>query len=75
MFKGIEKRLTNELKNFIPNDVEFNVDAPEGRRFGAWVGGSMISSIESFTDALLSKEYYEENGFSLSVDKIEKIFQ
>jgi actin-related protein len=34
------------------------------RRFGSWIGGSILASLGSFQQMWISKQEYEENGKS-----------
>lgn len=39
------------------------------RRFGAWTGGSILSSLGSFQQMWVSKQEYDEGGKTLAVSK------
>ena len=72
MFKGLPERLTKEIKILAPKSMEEEVKviaSPE-RKNWACMGGKILSSISSFKDALVTRDNYEENGFSI----IEKKF-
>jgi actin-related protein len=49
---------TNEMGNF---NISFN---PE-RQFSAWIGGSLISSLENFQYMWVTKEEFDDNGKTL----------
>ncbi|KAI4491242.1 hypothetical protein M0802_010338 [Mischocyttarus mexicanus] len=39
-----------------------SANSPSERRFGAWIGGSILSSLGSFQQMWLSRQEYEESG-------------
>ena len=40
------------------------ITAFQERRFGSWIGGSILASLGSFQQMWISKHEYEENGKS-----------
>ncbi len=61
MFKGFEYRLSTELST-LDASMEFKVIAPPERKYSAWIGGSILSSLSTFDSVWITKEDYEENG-------------
>jgi actin beta/gamma 1 len=61
MFDGYAERLGRELKEKM-GDVPFQIVAPLGRKISAWVGGSIIASVDTFEELWISKKEYEEVG-------------
>ncbi len=61
MLRNFSTRLENELKKGAPNEVKVNVTAPQERKFSVWIGGSILSSLSTFSRNWVSKEEYEEN--------------
>ena len=41
------------------------VTAPEQRKISAWIGGSILSSLDSFKNMWITKEEYDEEGPSI----------
>ena len=72
MFNGLPERLTKEIKKLAPESMEEEVKVIESieRKNWACMGGMILSSISTFKDALVTRDDYEENGFSI----IEKKF-
>ena len=62
MFPGFAERLTNELAALTPSFFKIKVVASPERRYSAWVGGSILSSISTFQSMWMSKAQYEESG-------------
>ena len=67
MFKGLAERLTKEIKAIVPDSLqeEVNVINLPQRKFFAWVGGAILSSISKFKDLVITKQMYEESGSSI----------
>jgi len=64
LFPGLKDRLIKEM-NKLSNDeykTAININAPLDRAFGAWIGASMISANNNWTDMWISKEEYTEYG-------------
>jgi len=55
MFRGIKDRLKSEIKALAPSTAEPNVVAPPERKYSAWIGGSIISSLSSFQHLWIKK--------------------
>ena len=64
MFNGLPERLTKEIKALVPESMkeEVKVIASPERKYAAWIGGSIISSISTFEGILITKDEYEEYG-------------
>lgn len=63
MIKDLDKRLEKELNILKPikmNNVK--IIAPDERKYSVWMGGSILSSIESFENAWIFKNEYDECG-------------
>lgn len=64
LINGFNDRLNNELTNMYPG-VKIKIHAAgltSERRFGAWIGGSILSSLGTFHQMWISRKEYEENG-------------
>lgn len=62
--KNFAVRLKNEMINILPNNFnknEFEVKADSLRKYSAWIGGSMISSLKTFQNLAITKLEYDEN--------------
>jgi actin len=60
MFPGIADRMQKELIALAPTSMKVKV-IPE-RKYSAWIGGSIISSLSTFQQMWISKEEYDEAG-------------
>jgi actin-related protein len=60
MFPGIAERLTQELTGLAPSKIK--VIAPPERKYSVWLGGSILASLSSFQQMLISKAEYDEYG-------------
>ncbi|KAK3987762.1 actin family [Cladorrhinum sp. PSN332] len=64
LLNGFNDRLNNELAALYPG-VKIRIHAAgltSERRFGAWIGGSILASLGTFHQMWISKKEYEENG-------------
>lgn len=65
-FPGTAERLLQELRNLAWSSVNVNVTAPPvDGRWSAWVGGSILSSQQSFRSAWITMAEYNEHGPSI----------
>jgi len=64
----LPERLHREITSLLPTVFKAKVVAPEPieRRYGVWIGGSILCSLGSFQQLWLSKAEYEELGPILS---------
>jgi actin-related protein len=64
LFPGYADRVYNELHRTAPGG-KVKIQAAGGsneRKFGQWIGGSILSSLPSFHQLWISKAQYEEHG-------------
>ena len=61
---GFHERFDYEIKNLGMNSAktDINVYADLHRKFGAWIGGSMLASFNTFADMTIKREEYENSG-------------
>merc|ERR1719400_810916 len=62
MFPGIESRLQHEIRQLAPSNVKVKVIAAAERKYSVWIGGSILSSLQSFKEMWITKEHYDESG-------------
>ncbi|KAI1809429.1 chromatin remodeling and histone acetyltransferase complexes subunit putative [Poronia punctata] len=64
LLNGFNDRLNNELMTMHPG-MKIKLHAAglaTERRFGAWIGGSILASLGTFHQMWISRKEYEENG-------------
>ena len=67
LIQGFTERLNRDLSNKTPATMRCKLIAANGvqeRRFGSWIGGSILASLGSFQQMWISKQEYEEGGKS-----------
>jgi actin-like protein 6A len=72
LFPGLDKSLSIELGKVLPASYKHKVISSKStveNRYGAWIGGSILSSLGSFQQLWLSKKEYEENGAALGLQR------
>lgn len=64
LLPGFAERLTSELRAATPlfRGKLFAAPTSEERRFGAWIGGSILGSLGTFHQLWISRAEYEECG-------------
>jgi len=65
LLQGFNERLNRDLGIKTPSTMRFKLIAANGaqeRRYGAWIGGSILASLGSFQQMWVSKQEYEEGG-------------
>ncbi|KAK0735038.1 actin family [Lasiosphaeria miniovina] len=64
LLNGFNDRLNQELTNMYPG-LKIKIHAAgltSERRFGAWIGGSILASLGTFHQMWISRKEYDENG-------------
>ena len=72
LFAGLPQRLEKEVAALSSSAVRVRVSVPATaaeRRFGVWIGGSILASLGSFQQMWMSKQEYEEHGAGLILKK------
>lgn len=65
LIHGFTDRLNRDLSIRTPANMRFKLIAANGsqeRRYGSWIGGSILASLGSFQQMWISKQEYEEGG-------------
>ncbi|MHA1414367.1 MAG: actin, cytoplasmic 2 [Promethearchaeota archaeon] len=62
MFPGLKERLTKEIKEQIPESVDVKIIAPPERMYSVWIGGSILSSLKTFSRMWVTRREYKEMG-------------
>ena len=68
LFQGLKERLERDVQAAAPAAVKVKLLAStstQERRFGVWLGGSILSSLGSFQQLWISKKEYEEHGVNV----------
>jgi len=65
MYPNLPERLSSELKSLIPPGIKLKVVAPPERYFSVWIGGSILSSLQTFGNMWITKQEYDETGASI----------
>jgi len=64
---GFIERLNRDLSIKTPSTMRFKLisaNGPQERRYGSWIGGSILASLGSFQQMWVSKQEYDEGGRS-----------
>jgi len=65
MFPGIAERLNKELTSIVPPSVKVRAIAPPERKYSVWIGGSILSSLNTFQTNWITRDDYDESGPSI----------
>lgn len=66
LIKDLDKRLAKELNILKPSKMcDVKIVAPSERRYSVWMGGSILSSLDSFRNAWIYKSEYEDCGIDI----------
>lgn len=65
MFHGINERMTAEIKKLAPPTINVRVITPAERKYSVWIGGSILSSLNTFQENWILKDEYDEAGPSI----------
>jgi actin-like protein 6A len=71
LMPDLRKRVVSETQQMLPSAFRVSVLAPGtlGRRFSAFIGGSILASLGSFHQMWVGKQEYEESGGALLHDR------
>ena len=70
MFKGIDKRLQNEVQKIIPSEAKAGVIAKKHRSCAAFIGATMVCSLPSYDHSnYITKQELQEAGPSIIARK------
>ncbi|KIV81021.1 hypothetical protein PV11_08475 [Exophiala sideris] len=67
LIRGLPERIQQELSKMYPS-ARVRIQAsgmPVERKFGSWIGGSIVASLGTFHQMWISKKEYEEHGPSI----------
>jgi len=62
MLPNLGNRLKTEISKLVPAKTEVSVLAPAERKYSAWIGGSIVASLSTFSSMYISKNDYNEVG-------------
>jgi actin len=65
MFPGFPERLEKEIVDRAPVRTNVKVIAPPERKYSAWIGGSILASLATFPQLVITHEEYNEHGPSI----------
>jgi actin len=67
LFAGLPERLTKEVQKLAPQTMasKVKVVAVPERKYCVWIGGSILSSISTFSCMWITREEYQEAGASV----------
>ena len=62
MLQGLPERLEKELVALAPSTMRCKVVASAERKYGAWIGGSILANLSTFQGMWTNKEDYDKSG-------------
>ena len=62
MFQGLPERIEKEVTRLAPPTMKVKVVAPPERKYSTWIGGSILASLATFPQMLVTHEEYNEAG-------------
>ena len=62
MFKGLSERIEKEVASLAPQTMRVRVVTTRERNLGAWFGGSILASLETFPQMVITRNEYNERG-------------
>ncbi len=71
MMPGLTERMKKEMMVLAPSNTKVDIIAPAERMYAAWIGGSILSSLTTFSQMLISADEYNGIQFDfLFVDSL-----
>ena len=62
MFQGLPERVEKEIDRLAPPEMRVKIVAPPERENAVWKGGSMLASLSTFPQMVITHEEYNEVG-------------
>ena len=63
MYPGIDARVEKELRALVSNAMQDTITAPPERQYSVWIGGSILSSLNTVAEmCIMKKEEYDVTG-------------
>ncbi|MFX0061717.1 MAG: actin, cytoplasmic 2 [Candidatus Hermodarchaeota archaeon] len=62
---GLKERLDLELRRHVPEGYEVRIITPPERQYIAWIGGSILGSLNNFVRLMIQRTEYQEQGPSV----------
>jgi actin len=62
MFKGLPERLEKEITGLAPANTKVKIVATPEREQAVWIGGSILASLATFPDMVITGEEYNDCG-------------
>jgi actin len=62
MFQGLPERIEKEITRLAPATVKIKVVAPPERKYALWIGGSILASLATFPQMVITHEEYNDAG-------------
>ncbi|XP_011496887.1 PREDICTED: actin-related protein 6 isoform X2 [Ceratosolen solmsi marchali] len=70
-FPGLQNRVLNEVRSLAPIDYTIKVHLPEDPITYSWEGGKLLSKDPGYSNLIVKREEYEEEGHALCYDKFD----
>lgn len=71
MFPGFRERVEADVRSLAPCELDVRVTLPPNPITYAWNGGAVITKDSDFTSMLVTKEEYEEEGYSVCLERFD----
>jgi len=65
MFPFMKERLQEDVQKKVAESVKVKVTAPPERRVSAWIGGSILSSLDQFQAMWITQQEFQEHGANI----------
>jgi actin len=65
MFQGFPERVEKEIIALAPATMKVKVVALPERKYLTWIGGSILASLETFSQMVITREEYNEAGLGI----------
>ena len=62
MFNGLPERIEKEITTLAPPTMKVKVVAPPERKYAVWIGGSILASLATFPQMVITHEEYNDAG-------------
>lgn len=50
------------MRRLVPASMKLGIVAPPERKYSVWIGGSILASLSTFQQIVVTREEYDETG-------------
>lgn len=65
LFPGLLERSSKKMADLAPSNIKIKVVAPQEQLNSVWIGGSILASLSTCMETMVTKVEFDESGCSI----------